>query len=74
MLLFHDFRSLFHRLSLLLLYYHGIRRSQAATIDGTLIPSRIQNFRARYDHPTDAIYIQWSYPEDILNEGWILIR
>ncbi|VDK86548.1 unnamed protein product [Litomosoides sigmodontis] len=68
MLLLHDFRSLFHILSLLLISYHGTRRSQAATIDRTLVPSRVQNFRARYDHPTDAIYTQWSYPEEILNK------
>ncbi|CAG9532140.1 unnamed protein product [Cercopithifilaria johnstoni] len=65
MLLFHDFRSFLHYLSLLFIYYHGILRSQAVPIAGALVPSRVQNFRARYDHSTDSIYIQWSYPEEV---------
>uniref|UniRef100_A0A8R1U132 Fibronectin type-III domain-containing protein n=1 Tax=Onchocerca volvulus TaxID=6282 RepID=A0A8R1U132_ONCVO len=68
MLLFHDLRSLFRYLLLLFITYHGILKSQAAPVDGTLIPSRVQNFRARYDHATDAIYIQWSYPEEVQRE------
>ncbi|VBB28846.1 unnamed protein product, partial [Acanthocheilonema viteae] len=68
MLLFHDFRSFFYYLLLLFINYHEILKSQTAPIDGTLIPSRVQDFRARYDHPTDAIYIQWSYPEKIQHE------
>ncbi|KAK6104787.1 Fibronectin type III domain family protein [Brugia pahangi] len=37
-------------------------------IDNNLPASRVQNFRARYDHPTDAIYIQWSYPDERQND------
>ncbi|KAM3718612.1 Sortilin-related receptor [Dirofilaria immitis] len=65
MLLFHDLRLLLRYLSLLYISCNGILESQAAPADDALIPSRVQNFRARYDHPTDAIYIQWSYPEEL---------
>uniref|UniRef100_A0A0R3RJ54 Protein-tyrosine-phosphatase n=1 Tax=Elaeophora elaphi TaxID=1147741 RepID=A0A0R3RJ54_9BILA len=68
MLLFYDFQSFFHYFSFFLVYFDGILKLQAVPIDGTLIPSRVQNFRARYDHSTDAIYIQWLYPEETQNE------
>ncbi|VDO53220.1 unnamed protein product [Onchocerca flexuosa] len=69
MLLFHDFRSLFRYLSLLFIIHHGKLKSRAAPVDGALIPSRVQDFRARYDHATDAIYIHWSYPDEVQREG-----
>uniref|UniRef100_A0A1I8EGT6 Fibronectin type-III domain-containing protein n=3 Tax=Wuchereria bancrofti TaxID=6293 RepID=A0A1I8EGT6_WUCBA len=73
MLLFYNFRLFFYHLSLLLLllpfiYHYEILQSYAVPIDNILPASRVQNFRARYDHPTDAIYIQWSYPDEIQND------
>uniref|UniRef100_A0A915PVE8 Fibronectin type-III domain-containing protein n=1 Tax=Setaria digitata TaxID=48799 RepID=A0A915PVE8_9BILA len=65
MLPFRDFR-LFYRHLLLAFIYHGILK---LPVSGILVPSRVQNFRARYDHPTDAIYIQWSYPEEVQREA-----
>uniref|UniRef100_A0A1I7VF72 Protein-tyrosine-phosphatase n=1 Tax=Loa loa TaxID=7209 RepID=A0A1I7VF72_LOALO len=47
---------------------YSIHEQVAPLDDALYVPSRVQNFRARYDHLTDAIYIQWSYPEQIQNE------
>lgn len=48
---------------------YAIMRCQAAPRGP--VTSRVRNLRARYDHPTDAIYVQWSYPEELRQrEGW----
>lgn len=69
---FHYFQLFLHHLSLSFISYNNIiQRSYTVSIADTVLSSRVENFQARYDHSTDAIYIQWSYPEHLLNDGFI---